>query len=394
MLKISDNALAIETPADTLHFGSFISRNATYQLILDLWTAQAPEASREFIAAENQTQLGQEHDTASSPAGNTPRKATQCGTDPFEAICLDIRLPTTPEKVFGLMWRDENFIKSFWKGSQQLSDIDLGPWQGEGRKKRYYSYNKPLHNPVGPKSIHCNLSDEELNTDPETYYEVLTVTKTPAAPAGDIFQVKTKTVNFLSLALHTSFPTEHVHFKAISWAGGAKGGSKLLVSTQCEWEGRHMLKVHVQYLTSSVLNSCIYQQGTISKAAVEGQRSYHKDMAKHMREYIKQHSIEFATGDVIDAENDDELEQTEKPDMLQRLRIGIMDVDDPIKLVLAILCVLLLLTTMHLHLSRPSGRSSHASPPLRSLSEDAELVGRVERLEMTLLSLKAALSDV
>lgn len=198
--KFADNALSVDTHEDSVTLSSLISRDATYALIMELWQAQAPVANKDFLEAQAAQEAARKHQDASAPEGNTPRMATQCGTEPFAEICLDVRLPTTPEKVYYLVCRDNDFMKQFWEQSQELWDIQIGEWSGEeGHQRREYSYTKPLKTGVGPKSTACHLSDEEQNLDPEEYFEWITVTKTPEVPGGDQFEVKTKFVGCASL---------------------------------------------------------------------------------------------------------------------------------------------------------------------------------------------------
>lgn len=372
-----------------------MSRDATYDLIMDLWRAQAPEASREFIAAEEREKMESEQQQATAPEGHAPRGATQCGSDPFEETCLDIRLPTTPEKVYNLLCYDDDFILDFWKKSQKLSDIQLGDWDGDGDlKKRTYSYTKPLGGAIGPSSTSCELTDEELHTDPDEYFEVLTVTKTPNVPAGDIFEVQTKMVSFPTGCQMCRVLIFRVALQAMAWAGGGKGGTKLLVTTHVDWSGKHMLKVsgsfeHINWSESGWI-LIGFDQSTITKASVDGQRSYWKALAQRIRAHIKQHSSEFATADVVDPDNDDELDEPEPLPLMERMTTGLFDTSDPAKLLLLVLVALLLLSNFYLLFFRSSGKVTK----IPVIPEDAELVARVERLEMTVLALKGALQQL
>ena len=89
-------------------------------------------------------------------------------------------------------------------------------------EKREYQYTKPLGGSVGPSSAVCYISDEELAKDAEKAFEVQTVTKTPDVPSGGSFEIQTKT--------------------CLTWAGGAKGGVRMVVTTECVWSGRSMIK--------------------------------------------------------------------------------------------------------------------------------------------------------
>jgi len=89
-------------------------------------------------------------------------------------------------------------------------------------RKRNYSYVKPLNGSIGPSSAKCVIVEEELAKDQAKAFEVLSITRTPDVPSGGSFSVHTKT--------------------CLTWAGGAKGGCRMLVTTECVWTGRSMIK--------------------------------------------------------------------------------------------------------------------------------------------------------
>ena len=103
--------------------------------------------------------------------------------------------------------------------SSDPADIKITPWQSG---KRTTEYTKPLSGSVGPSSAKCLFSEEILHEDPEGWYGVLTITKTPEVPSGKSFEVQTKTL--------------------ITWEGGQKGGARVVATSRVEWSGRSMLK--------------------------------------------------------------------------------------------------------------------------------------------------------
>lgn len=157
------------------------------------------------------------------------------------------------------------------------------------------------------------------------------------------------------------------------------------------------------FLFSARPNACITMssQSTITKASVEGQRSYWKAMASRTRAHIKEHASEFASEDVVDAENDDELDADDDDNAAapwyERLTSGLVDTSDPAKLVLLVLVVLLVFSNLYLLLFRGGGGSSGSrtvvpkTPVPMSAGDNAELAARVERLEMAVLAMKGAL---
>ena len=85
---------------------------------------------------------------------------------------------------------------------------------------RNMSYIKPLNGSLGPKQTKCEIKDETVHSDFETYISTVTTTRTPDVPSGGVFAVKTRT--------------------CIMWAGPIS--SKVVVTTQVEWTGRSFIK--------------------------------------------------------------------------------------------------------------------------------------------------------
>jgi len=82
------------------------------------------------------------------------------------------------------------------------------------------SYIKPLNGSLGPKQTKCEIRDETLHSDFDDYLVMLTTTRTPDVPSGNVFSVKTRT--------------------CIMWASAVS--TKILVTTQVEWTGRSFIK--------------------------------------------------------------------------------------------------------------------------------------------------------
>ena len=82
------------------------------------------------------------------------------------------------------------------------------------------TYIKPLNASIGPKQTKCELRDEMKFCDFESYVSMLTTTRTPEVPSGNVFAVKTRT--------------------CITWASAVT--TKVLVTTQVEWTGRSFIK--------------------------------------------------------------------------------------------------------------------------------------------------------
>ncbi|KAG8678845.1 hypothetical protein FRC08_017438 [Ceratobasidium sp. 394] len=129
------------------------------------------------------------------------------------------------------------------------------------------SYIKPLNGSIGPKSTKCELKDETLHVDFDDYVSTLTTTRTPEVPSGGVFSVKTRT--------------------CIMWAGATT--SRLVVTTTVEWTGRSFIR------------------SIIDKSAIDGQKQYHTDLERAMRNYIAAHRTEFVPDDAADGAAEDAL---------------------------------------------------------------------------------------
>jgi len=359
--KIIPNGMTIEAAGETYQFATLNTRDATFDLITDMWRVANPEAFAAAATQErdvlNTTEAGDDANEddvkADMSRGDVKtHAATQAGTKPFKEVVLDIRLPTSPAKAFDLVFKNQEFYKKFASEQMKLRDIEMEDWSGEPPKRKFH-YTKPLNGSVGPKETKCYISEEELHNDPEGYLEMLTTTKNPDVPSGDAFECKTKT--------------------SCSWAGGQKGGCKLLVTTQVDWSGRSMLK------------------GVITKSSIEGQREYHKALATELRAYIKEHADEFKSGETVDAEADDELdgdaenekdspaEEEAEPFVSQAIS-GLMDIPNQPALIIMTALALLLLITNIITLSRSSSASTKAVAVVDTLPASAML--RLERLEL------------
>lgn len=81
----------------------------------------------------------------------------------------------------------------------------------------------------------------------------------------------------------------------LTWAGGVKGGCRMLVTTECVWTGRSMVK------------------GIITSSSIAGQRAYNKDVARLIRKHIQSNPAEFGSHDTTAPEADDELSAQPEP---------------------------------------------------------------------------------
>jgi hypothetical protein len=85
---------------------------------------------------------------------------------------------------------------------------------------RNMSYIKPLNASLGPKQTKCEITDETVHFDLDSYISTVSTTRTPDVPSGGVFSVKTRT--------------------CVMWASPVS--SRVIVTTQIEWTGRSFIK--------------------------------------------------------------------------------------------------------------------------------------------------------
>ncbi|KAG8896134.1 hypothetical protein FRB99_009056 [Tulasnella sp. 403] len=278
------NAIQIATVDQKYVFASFLSRDTTYEVINNIWRLAHPNAGRSpglsveaseegsiagpsspnGFSAEGNGSLKSPGEAPPSANGTTGKKPAhratvcECGRQKghYTEVAMDTVLPGTPEKIYNLMFAS-GFVKDFMAKEQKLTSIQISDWypstDGSQNLTRNMSYIKPLNGPVGPKQTKCELKDESVHVDFDDYVSTVTTTRTPDVPSGGAFSVKTRT--------------------CIMWAGGAS--TKVVVSTAVEWTGRTLLR------------------SIIERSAIDGQRQYHADLERSMRQYISEHPTEF-----------------------------------------------------------------------------------------------------
>ena len=203
-------------------------------------TEQTTEAKEDIEEGTKESPFPNE--TAQPVTEHSSHAATDCSGNHFKETVLDVRFPSEPEKIFNLLFHDDPFMESLCADQKLTSqsrcvlyiyvrpltfllELKMNQWQPAakaGMQKREFSYVKPLSGSVGPSSTTCYITDEELVKNPDTSFEVFTITKTPDVPSGGSFEVHTKT--------------------CLTWAGGSKGGVRMVVTTDCIWSGRSMIK--------------------------------------------------------------------------------------------------------------------------------------------------------
>ncbi|GBE77304.1 predicted protein [Sparassis crispa] len=294
------NAIQVTTHTAKYTFTSFLSRDTAFDVIFNVWRLARPETSS--IGSLAQSPRGsldgpsgvmeagvatRNGNGLATPPGEVVSgkglrgKVTRCACgragEHFNEVAMESVLPGTPEKIYNLMFTS-GFIKDFMRDDQKLTDIQISDWMPTADNPkllaRVMSYIKPLNGSIGPRSTKCELRDETIHCDFDQYVAMMTTTRTPDVPSGGVFSVKTRT--------------------CITWASSIS--TKVLVTTQVEWTGRSFIK------------------GIIEKNALDGQRMYHADLDKAMRDYIHAHQSEFIP-EGVDAAAVEESTEAQAPEV-------------------------------------------------------------------------------
>ncbi|TBU38233.1 GRAM-domain-containing protein [Dichomitus squalens] len=258
------NAIQLSTRTAKYTFTSFLSRDTTFDVLFNVWRLARPEDSSDMGIGSQRVSLDEGEDGAvvvtADGAASRAAKVTRCdcaktGQQHYTETAMDAVFPGTPDKIYNLMFTS-GFMKDFMRENQKLLDIQISDWtptEDPQLLARNMTYIKPLNASIGPKQTRCELRDETIAINFDSFVTMLTTTRTPEVPSGNVFSVKTKT--------------------CITWASDV--ASRVLVTTQVEWTGRSFIK------------------GIIERSCIDGQKTYHVDLEKAMREYIHEHRAEF-----------------------------------------------------------------------------------------------------
>ncbi|TFK89835.1 hypothetical protein K466DRAFT_574562 [Polyporus arcularius HHB13444] len=279
------NAIQLSTRTAKYTFTSFLSRDTTFDVLFNVWRLARPEESimgSQILSARGSLEEGSVADGGPNGAGakkiQAKSKVTQCDCGKnglhYPEVAMEAVFPGTPEMIYNLMFTS-GFMKDFMRENQKLLDIQISDWTPTEEPRllsRNMTYIKPLNGSIGPKQTRCELRDETITLDFDNYVSMLTTTRTPEVPSGSVFSVKTRT--------------------CITWASSLS--SKVLVTTQVEWTGRSFIK------------------GIIEKSCLDGQKTYHVDLEKAMRDYIHANRAEFVP-DGVDVAAVEEAEAAAAP---------------------------------------------------------------------------------
>ncbi|KAI7962811.1 hypothetical protein MJO28_000905 [Puccinia striiformis f. sp. tritici] len=264
---IIPNAIQVITTQSRHTFASFLSRDATIDLMTSIWNIARPPGTEPTHGLtldvtmppledlSDGTKVGSQDSHTSTPAlsKKVDHLPTQCDCsteEHYKELIWDASYPTSPEKLYNILFQSD-FLKDFWVNEEHLTEIEVGDWTTAPDAKypsRSVSYIRPVNAPVGPKTIKCYVSDEHRALDFDHYVSILSTTKTPDAPAGGGFCVKTLT--------------------CITW--GPNNSSRWLVTAAVEW-------TKVNRFLKSIIES----------SAISGQKAYQVGVDQALRKHIQ-----------------------------------------------------------------------------------------------------------
>ncbi|ODQ53302.1 hypothetical protein SAICODRAFT_25375 [Saitoella complicata NRRL Y-17804] len=275
------NAISITTLHAKHVFASFIARDTTYDLIVNIWRLSHPSVRTEAngiraidpngnnheghdgtaddddaMSVDDDTSVSSVEDVNGAAADGVPVDGASGGgataeggpgpathgpttCDPSEhydkQLC-DETIPAPLGRVWELLYGDSStWVKDFLVNTEKVKDVNCGTWEGKTRKSDYI---KPLSGPIGPKQTHCHITEEIAEKDFEKYCSIVSTTQTPDVPSGNSFSVKTRT--------------------CLMW--GENNSTRVIMSFTVEWTGKSWVK------------------GPIEKGSAEGQAAYSKNL--------------------------------------------------------------------------------------------------------------------
>lgn len=315
---IIPNAIQVATLHVKHTFASFLSRDATYDLIVNIWKLSHPEMpvdpqqlelltdGEESVDEQGETDkaatgdkprvskrallkkklgaklregtkddgapstaaAGQNGDTGNAngskspaPGGKRqPHPKTSCPCDKdklhLSTTVLDNTYPAIPEKLYNLFFTSE-YMKEFWTDDQKLLELHVSEWAApEGSKGNLKRDITYIKPLAGGFGPKQTKCVLQDENDHVDFDDYVTVVTTTRTP--DV-----PSGGSFCVKTRTCF----------TWAGG--NVTKVYVTCQVEWSGRSMIK------------------GIIDKASIDGQKQYYKDLDSAIRRYIKEHAEEF-----------------------------------------------------------------------------------------------------
>lgn len=124
------NAIQISTRKTKYTFASFITRDTSYDVMVNIWRLSYP---RRNGTADEQGSLrsnsldatgGDGSISANGNDGVSKHRATECACgkrgEHYDTVMMDCVMPGTPQQIHGLMWTS-GFIRDFMVNNQKLT---------------------------------------------------------------------------------------------------------------------------------------------------------------------------------------------------------------------------------------------------------------------------------
>lgn len=166
-------------------------------------------------------------DAAAGGPGPATHGPTEC-TDQdkhYDKLLIDSTIPAPLGKIYSLLFGPESaeFMRKFMSDNQKCFDVEIEKDEkgmGEEKKKRNYSYIKPLGGSIGPKQTKCIINETLETFDLEKAVSVDISTQNPDVPNGGMFVVKTR--------------------YCLTWAAG--NSTRMVANCTIEWSGKSWIK--------------------------------------------------------------------------------------------------------------------------------------------------------
>lgn len=118
------NAIGLATQKERYTFASFISRDSTYDVLVNIWRLANPAARMPLVSSGPATsRTPSVAETAPMDHDEGSHASTQCACARegrhYPETALQTLLPSTPEKIYNLMFNSD-FFRDFLVNSQNL----------------------------------------------------------------------------------------------------------------------------------------------------------------------------------------------------------------------------------------------------------------------------------
>lgn len=309
---IFPNAIQISTLQAKHVFASFISRDTTYELVVNIWrlthpliqtTAHGVEiAEDDDYRSDSSSSAGSDDQESSEEALSgsgedsdplTPRRPSFSSRDSPKLVTesapkqgllgSSIEFPGPAEhsqteapslsdgsaftkdltdeyfdaplgQIYELLYGDDKtFMQDFLAKNQKLLEVQINPFSDRsGKSVRTLSYVKPLSGPIGPRQTRCLIEDVVEMKDLDKCIQIVQATTSPDVPSGDAFVVRTRF--------------------SLMW--GPRNSTRLVTNCMIEWTKTSWIK------------------GSIEKAVNSGQVQFTSDLVEAIRNHLALYSTD------------------------------------------------------------------------------------------------------